>query len=352
MKVTAILKGMIDQNGHQPIQIIVAHGATRKFFPTHIKVEPKLFDKGRILPAHPKAKELNKIIEIKIIQYQAKALEGFDKKIPKTDLIDYIKKTCLHLTREYSTVRVYQSQLNKLRRFRPSIYLTDINHDFFNGYKAHLKAIGNDNNTIWSSFKFLKTFIKKAINEGLLKENPFLNWEAPGYIETNKKYLTEDEIKLFDKFAKGNIAPDLKQTAYWFLIGCYTGLRISDIKAFDKKKHIVGGRLIVVTQKTGEIISLPISDKLRKYFEAVDYQPPTIHENTYNKLLKVIASAIGIEKTVHAHLSRHSFAMMLANLQISQEVAAKLLGHSNLKSTSVYYKISNQRIDSEMQKLK
>lgn len=136
------------------------------------------------------------------------------------------------------------------------------------------------------------------------------------------------------------------------MIGCYSGLRISDIKAFDKKKNIIGGRLIVYTQKTKEPVSIPVKGKLKYYLQLVKYQPLSMHENTYNKLLKVIAAACGIDKNLHAHVSRHTAAMMLSNAGVSIEVTAKILGHKKLATTVIYYKISNTRIDLELKKLK
>ena len=353
MKVTAILKGRIDSNGHQPIQIRINHEGVRYFKPTHIKITPALFEKGRVKNAHPKALEHNKTIERLIIQYQAQALAGFEKKVQKINLYTFIATTIQHLTRKDSTVRQYQAQVSKLKAFRPAVNVDELNHTFFNGYKKHLQKIGNDENTIWSAFKFLKTFVKKAMNDGHLKSDPFLNWEFPKYTDPQKSFLTEKEVKQIDKFCQDKKCPKmLEEAGAWFLIGCYTGLRISDIKAFDKKKNIVNNRLVFHTQKTGEIVGLPISSRLKKYFEKVDFRPLSMHENTYNQLIKVIAASAGITKHISSHTARHTAAMMLANAGVSIEVTAKILGHASTKTTNIYYKITNKRIDSELKKLK
>jgi site-specific recombinase XerD len=42
--------------------------------------------------------------------------------------------------------------------------------------------------------------------------------------------------------------------------------------------------------------------------------------------------------------------MTLANKGVSQEVAAKYLGHKDLRSTGIYYRITNQRLDEELKK--
>jgi site-specific recombinase XerD len=55
--------------------------------------------------------------------------------------------------------------------------------------------------------------------------------------------------------------------------------------------------------------------------------------------------------SISAHESRHTFAILLANAGISQEVDAKLLGHTSMRSTAIYYKITGSRIDEEIKKL-
>lgn len=353
MKVTAIIKGRIDQNGHRPIQIRIANGSETKYKPTHLKVNPETqFKDGRIIN-HPSAKEWNKKIEHLIIQYQAQALTGFEKKTPKVKLIDFIKRRIKDLDRKGSTVRQYNVQIGKLSDFEPNVLLNEIDHSYFNRYKRYLKGLGNEGNTIWSSFKFLKTFINFALDDKIIKEDPFHKYEYPEYIPPLPTYLEQSEINKFEKFRTSKACNEvLFEIVTWFLIAINTGFRISDIKSFDKDKRINGNRIVFKTQKTGSIVGLPISPKLKGYFKDVDYKPLSVHENTYNKSLKLIAGMIGIKKDLSSHVARHTSGMMLANAGVSMEVAAEILGHSSTKHTAVYYKISNARIDLELKKLK
>lgn len=351
MKVTAILKGAIDQNGQQPIQIRIANGFKRTFHPTYIKVSPKQFKEGRIL-GHPRSAEWNKKIETLIIQYQAQTLEP-EKKKQRVYLFEYINQCSKKWIRKPGTLRQYLSQLEKLKGFTPDVLISQIDNNFLYAYQSYLINLGNSQNTVWSSFKFLRTILNDAVKNDLLDKSPFKKFPMPKYEEVNKTYLLPDEIKRIDKFvSEKNCPPELKFVGTWFLIACHTGLRLSDLKAFDKKKNIHAGRLVVKTSKTGEIVGLPISDKVRKYFERIDFKAMHYTGEQYNRLLKLVAMGSGIDKRVSSHSGRHSFSMMLANSGISQEVTAKLLGHSDLRSTATYYKISNTRIDNELKKLK
>ena len=288
MKVTAILKGMIDINGHQPIQIRIHHKDKRSFKPTHIKVQPNQFKKGRIVD-HPKASEWNGIIKNLIIQYQAAAIKESEKKQPKVYLFDYVNSCCRKWDKikKGSTIRIYISQLDKLKGFTGNILLSQVDNNFLYSYYSHLSNLGNSKNTIWSSFKFLRTILNDAVKNDLLDKSPFKKFDMPKYEEVNKTYLLPDEIKRIEKFLSKNCPEDLLFVGTWFLIQCYTGLRLSDIKAFSKQ-NIHGGRLVVQTEKTGEIIGLPVDEKLKKLFERVNYKAMHYTGEAYNRLLKLI----------------------------------------------------------------
>lgn len=355
MKVTAILKGRIDQNGHQPIQIRIAFPDNkRKYKPTHIRIDPDLFENGRIKPKHPKAKEYNEKLATLILQYQAQGLST-EKKKPKTYLHDYILQTINQWDRirKEGTIRVYWSQIEKLKAFTPNILLSQVDSNFLYAYQSHLIKLGNSKNTVWSAFKFLRTILNKAVKDELIDKSPFKKFPMPKYEEKAKDYLSTAEIKAVDRFCQAkNCPPDLFFAGTWFLIACHTGLRLADLKAFDKKKNIHSGRLVVHTSKTGDIVGLPISEKLKGYFERIKYQPLNMSGENYNRLLKLIAMGAGIDKKITSHSARHSAAMTLANAGVSQEVTAKILGHADMRSTKTYYKITNQRIDMEMKKIK
>jgi site-specific recombinase XerD len=349
MKVTAILKGMIDSNGHQPIQLRLSHKGKQSFRPTGIKVLPALFKNGRVDSKHPKAKEYNQKIETRIIQLQAESLQGVSGKVRRVNFFDFIDALIPTLERSPGTLKAYKSQRKKLMEFAPSFYLDEVTHDFLNKYKVWLKDKGLDNNTIWNAQKFLNTFLDVAVSDKLLPANPIKSWKGKVmYKESSRTYLSDKEVGKLEQFLKKKLPQEVRDATLCFLIGCFSGLRISDLQSFDKKKHIQGGRLVMQTIKTGEVVGIPVKGRLKKYLEMAGYKPLKAHPNTYNKLLKVIAAATGIDKHLTAHISRHTTAMLLANAGVSMEVTGKILGQKSPKTTAIYYKISNKRIDNEI----
>lgn len=65
----------------------------------------------------------------------------------------------------------------------------------------------------------------------------------------------------------------------------------------------------------------------------------------YNLRLKVIAEAVGIKKNLTSHMGRHTYATMCLNAGIPIEVLAKMLGHTDIKTTQIYAKLVNKTIE-------
>lgn len=72
--------------------------------------------------------------------------------------------------------------------------------------------------------------------------------------------------------------------------------------------------------------------------------------NAYvNKDLSKIAKMAEIEKHIHFHTSRHTFATRALRKGMRIEYVSKLLGHANIKTTQIYAKIVNEELDKAME---
>lgn len=60
--------------------------------------------------------------------------------------------------------------------------------------------------------------------------------------------------------------------------------------------------------------------------------------------IKAAAKRAGIEKDVHVHTLRHSFATHLLESGVDIRKIQKLLGHSNLQTTQIYTQVSSEEI--------
>ena len=61
------------------------------------------------------------------------------------------------------------------------------------------------------------------------------------------------------------------------------------------------------------------------------------------ELLGKYAKAVGIDKRVHPHMLRHTFATHLLDGGADLRVVQELLGHANLSSTQIYTHVTKSQ---------
>ncbi|QSB12311.1 tyrosine-type recombinase/integrase [Lysinibacillus fusiformis] len=123
-----------------------------------------------------------------------------------------------------------------------------------------------------------------------------------------------------------------------------TNLRLSDVDFDNKVLHVIGG-------KGNKDRDVPLNDALIEQLKTYkDKHRPTtnslnffatsktggISQQYVNRELKEAAKKAGIEKEVTSHVLRHSFASQLVQTQTHVAVISKLLGHADVRTTSIY----------------
>ena len=250
------------------------------------------------------------------------------------------------------TIRGYTSYISKLKAFKPTLSFNEITRDFVTQYHMYMVSkLGNQVNTVHKSLSFMRTMIKRAQRDGLMKGNPFEHYPLQKKAGTREFLTADDLIKLEKLFAKNTMKNYQANTCRSFLFACYTGLRFQDVKNLrfqDIKEEVHNGKkgLIVriTMHKTKDPVSIPLIDKAVKLIghdgglkaKKVFHVPSN---QVANRFLKEIATAAEIDKTVTFHVSRHTFATNSITLGIPIEVVSKLLGHTSIKNTMIYAKV-------------
>ena len=75
---------------------------------------------------------------------------------------------------------------------------------------------------------------------------------------------------------------------------------------------------------------------------------PILSNQKMNAYLKEIADVCGIEKNLTCHVARHTFATLMLSLGVSMESVSRMLGHTNIKTTQIYARITNQKVSKDM----
>ena len=83
---------------------------------------------------------------------------------------------------------------------------------------------------------------------------------------------------------------------------------------------------------------------LKKY----NFQLPLISIEKVNAYLKIIQDLSDINKPLHTHIARHTYATRCLNAGVRIEVVSKLLGHTNIRQTQHYAKLLKNSIVDEV----
>jgi len=260
------------------------------------------------------------------------------------------------------TLKTYKSQITKLKQFKPKLNIQDINHSLILDYKDFMVTqLQNKTNTVNKSLTMLKTFVFWAVDAQIVKENPFTKMKFTK-VSGNRQHLNLDEIKILESVLGTETLTNAENNVLrYFLFACYTGLRFTDVKNFrlrDIYKTKLNGvdteTIKIDMHKTGLPVEIPLIQKAKTLF------PPVVIPNKpvfkvltnqkTNNHLKTIMQKSGIEKQISFHCSRHSLATNGISLGIPVEVVSKLLGHTDLKTTMIYAKVSNELKQKEMNK--
>lgn len=77
-----------------------------------------------------------------------------------------------------------------------------------------------------------------------------------------------------------------------------------------------------------------------------------VEKRCWPSLLKEIADLCGINKNITFHLARHTFSTTVTLAKgVPIETVSKMLGHTNIETTQIYARITNDKIRNDMQQL-
>lgn len=282
-------------------------------------------------------------------QFDFEKLNAFLEKSNHSDsFIDFVRTRIEDRTDiEESTRKQHRTLLQSLEKFGKLNYMDDLTKANITLYDEFLHQQEISQPTIYNYHKRLKRYLHEAMKFGLLNENPYVGLHFERGRFEKRKYLTEEELKMI-RTCKINM-PSIDRIRDLFLFQCYTGLAYADFEKFNFEKDVEerNGKYIVSDRrkKTNEdykiVLLTPAIEILKKY----DYKLPIISNQKYNVSLKVVAQYAGIDKNITTHMGRHTFAVFALNNGVPIEIVAKMLGHTNIRTTQVYAKVLNSEVE-------
>jgi integrase len=261
-----------------------------------------------------------------------------------------------------STLGTYKRTQELLKEFdvknNNTLEFEDINIDFYNNFMSFLDSLGHNANTKGKQIKNLKTFMNAAVDEG------YTNYigHKHKYFKVTKEasfdiYLTIEELKSIEDLKYPlNSTKDLARD--WFLIGSYTGQRVSDWNKISLNNlfDLDGLQVIKLKQtKTNTDVVIPLHPVIKRILKKrKGVFPKSLSEQTINKIIKEIANEADIVELISqknnqpkyqliaTHTARRSFCTNAYKSGMDSLAIMQLSGHKTEKSFLTYIKIRKE----------
>ncbi|QES88889.1 site-specific integrase [Rhizosphaericola mali] len=283
-------------------------------------------------------------------------------------LLQFLRKVMAG-KRKFSTYLKWLDTKQKLLNFttyhykRNSITLTEIKLKFgekLYDYLTVVAACGNNN-----SMKHIKNFkqvLDRAVTSEWITVNPLKSYKCT-YKEPEPDAVFMDDIQKLINADNLNSSEELAKDA--FLVETFTGYAYAELAALKTTNLIIGidGKqwLSIKRRKTERTETVPVmkivADIICKYEnhpKRVNYGFifPVFSAQYYNKLLKAIASKVGIDHDLHSHVGRHTFATtILLENDVPLATVSKMLGHHSVRITERYAKVSKKNISKHVERV-
>ena len=385
-----VRKNQVNKEGKASIMIRLTINGNTSQFSSKLEVEPELWDvKGQKMSGSSlKARQFNSLLDdvrtsLKNHFHDIETHEAYvtAEKVRNAFLGITIRQQTLlgtfrkhnedvqklvGISKSVATYAKYDRCMRRLEEFMQAKYrikdiaLKEISHVFITDFETYLRTESgcNENTTA----KFMQTFrmiIIMAKNNGWIFADPFINYKIR-LKRVDRGYLTEPEITKILK--KQFTCKRLEQVCDVFIFACFTGLAYIDVRNLTKEniQTSFDGKLWIMTarQKTDTAVTVPLlkgPQAILKKYEGT--QPdgrllPVLSNQKLNSYLKEIGDLCGITKNITFHVARHTFATTMTLAKgVPIETVSKMLGHTNIITTQIYARITNDKIGRDMQVL-
>lgn len=256
---------------------------------------------------------------------------------------------------KYSAAGKHFENFLHLKYGRKDLMPSELTHIIIHDFEIYLRTTAAlKPNSATKTLKFFKTVVIFAQKSGIMTHDPFIHHHF--HLEqVDRGFLTDEEIQRI--MQKEFATPRLEAVRDIFIFSCFCGLAYIDVANLTQDNIVsMNGKMWIMTrrQKTNIPsnillfdIPLMIIDKY-KGKTTKGKLLPILSNQKMNSYLKEIADLCGIKKNLTFHLARHTFATMTLSKGVPIESVSKMLGHTNIKTTQIYARITNKKIEEDM----
>lgn len=264
-----------------------------------------------------------------------------------------------------NTLEAYGRDLRRFFAVIQSKGLTSLNQvipDAVVEYLVQVKSEGLSANSMNRSLAALRGFYKYLLQEKIIEETPLANIELAKIWMRLPDTLSKEEMSLILSQPGTESSQALRDTAMLELLYA-TGIRVSELIGLTMNSINWQVGFLVVMGKGSKERIVPIGktayDCTKLYIEQA--RPKLMQNNITDVLFlnrfggkftrqgfwKIVvryAKKSGLQKKVHPHTFRHSFASHLLEGGADLRTVQVMLGHADISTTQIYTHVTREKL--------
>lgn len=339
------------KNGNISLYLDIYYNGVREYEFLKLYLSPKRSDREK----NNQTLQLANSIKAKRIVEIQRGAYGYRTYLINTNFLEYFRKMTKDRMESKGNHGNWRSCLIQLEEYcSPRTQFKDIDREWILGFKDHLNSKDYAQNTKVSYFNKLRACINKAFEDRIIPDNPLRGVDGFKQEETKREYLSLKELK---SMAETECKYDILRRS--FLFSCLTGIRKSDIERIKWKDVFEQGdftRIVFRQKKTGGQEYLDVNSQAVEYmgergepdqkvFKGFRYSSYMITE------LRMWAMRAGVAKDITFHTARHTFAVLMLELNTDIYTVQKLLGHKDIRTTQIYAKVLDKKKQEAVSKI-
>jgi integrase/recombinase XerC len=280
--------------------------------------------------------------------------EAFDR------FVDYLK---VERNASRYTVRNYEADLLGFFSFlrdEKIESLGDVDKNTLRDYLWQLMERGFARTSIARKLSAVRSFYRYLQREDLVSVSPAASISSPKLDRRLPEFLSREESTRLVEAPDVASPAGLRDRAFLELLYA-SGLRVSELVSLnlgqvnlESREIRVWGkgskeRIVLMGEPAARAISAYLRDGRPRLVvgptEAVflNQDGGRLTVRSVQSFVRAYASLVGIEKDVHPHMVRHTFATHLLDGGADLRVVQELLGHASLSSTQIYTHVSKSQ---------
>ena len=269
-----------------------------------------------------------------------------------------------------NTRLAYLADVQKLADWaaQSAIEVADLSADNLHAFIGAIHELGVAERTQARIVSGIRSFFRYLIVEGIIEANPADRLESPRPGRRLPEVLTIDEVqRMFDVIDVREPLGRRNRAMLEVLYG--SGLRVSELCTLERRRVFLDQGYLIVEGKGSKERMVPMSEasveQIRLYLDERWQRGDKVKRGEEDYLflntrgahlsrvmifyiVRDIAEAAGIRKTISPHTLRHSFATHLLEGGANLRAIQQMLGHESISTTEIYLHLDNTRLREEI----